>query len=56
MYDVWTVFHSHGSEICSQAGNEGLEMADRPHTTSAASNLELLWGCCQGLMHDIFVI
>lgn len=56
MPDVWTVFHWRRGEIHSQVADEGLQMADRLCAASAASNLELLWGCCQGLVHDIFVI
>lgn len=55
-HDAWTAFHSHGGEIRSQAGNDGLQMADRPCAASTASDVELLWGCCQGLTQDIFVI
>ena len=39
----------------SQA-DEGLQTADRLCAASTASDLELLWGCCQGLTRDIFVI
>lgn len=46
---------SHGGEMHSQV-DEGLQTADRLCGTSTASDLELLWGCCQGLMRDIFVI
>lgn len=49
MGKAWTVSHGRGGEIHSQAGDGGLQMAN-------ASNLELLWGCCQGLVRDIFVI
>lgn len=56
MPDVWTVFHWRRGEIHSQVAGEGLQMADRLCAANAASHLELLWGCCQGLVHDIFVI
>lgn len=59
--EVWCVMfgpasHCHGGENRSQAGDEGLQMADRLHAASAAPNLKLLWGGCQGLVHDVFVI
>lgn len=50
---VWTVFPWRGGESLSQACDEGLQVTDLP---CATSNRELLWGCCQGLMHDVFVI
>lgn len=39
--DACTVLHSLRGEICSQAGDEGLQMADRPSAANTASNLEL---------------
>lgn len=39
--DACTVLHLLRGEICSQAGDEGLQMADRPSAANTASNLEL---------------